>query len=182
MTTLRNAKVVAYLIALIAGVMSYGHQIDLLLLADLGYYAYAVPLTVDLLAFIGAMVRNSDVASEGTRRAALVPLTLAGSMAVAANVAVAHNVVQIVVGVWTVAAYLIAETFVSRLKAKPTPVVEVDDEERAKRSAAARKGAETKRRKRAAAAKTARKPHAPKDSADAARMLAAAGVAPVSPA
>ena len=152
MHTLRNAKIVAYLIALIAGVMSYGHQIDLLLLADLGLYAYAVPLTVDLLAFIGAMVRNSDVASEGTRRAALVPLTLAGSMAIAANVAVAHNTIQAVVGVWTVLAYLIAEYFVSRLKPKAQPVDE-------KRSAAAKKGAETRRKN---AVKRSRKPRAPR--------------------
>jgi hypothetical protein len=193
MNILLIARIGAYLIALVAGAQSYGHQHELLAAASLGtLYAWAVPATVDLLAFLAAMVRNSDVADAGARRAALWTLLLAGSASVAANVAVGENVVQRLVGVWTVAAYLLAEFFVSKLKAKPAPapvvepVVKVVDPIR---SDAARRGAETKRRNRAdaekarrAAARASRTPKAPADTAEAARMLAAAGDAPVSPA
>lgn len=160
---LKTAKFSAYTIALIAGVMSYGHQSTLLLDSDDGIYSYAVPLTVDVLAFISAMVRNSDVADDASRRAAAATLVLAGSMSIAANVAVGENVIQRIVGVWTVAAYLLAEWFVARLKPKPAPAEaeavvedEVDDETAARRSEAARRGAATRRANREAAAKAAR--------------------------
>jgi hypothetical protein len=117
---------VVYLVAFIAGTMSYGHQVALGQHWDFGTltlggleiieYAYLAPLTVDALAFIGQMIRNSDDVEQAARRAALVPLILAGAMSVAANVAMATNVAQVVVGVWTVASYLIAEYFVSRMK------------------------------------------------------------------
>jgi hypothetical protein len=166
MNVLKTAKVSAYTIAVIAGVMSYGHQSTLLLRAHAGLYSYAVPLTVDVLAFISAMVRNADVADETSRRAAAATLGLAGSMSIAANIAVGENLVQRIVGFWTVAAYLLAEWFVSRLKAKPEPVVEpeaeaepvpeVDDEEKARRSERARRGAATREANRQAALAAAR--------------------------
>jgi hypothetical protein len=159
MNVLKTAKVSAYLIALIAGVMSYGHQTTLLLEARAGVYSYAVPLTVDVLAFISAMVRNSDVADETSRKAAAATLILAGSVSVAANIAVGENVIQRIVGFWTVAAYLLAEWFVSRLKAKPVavePEPEVDPEVKARRQAAAQKAAATRKRNAAAAAKAER--------------------------
>jgi hypothetical protein len=159
MNILKTAKVSASTIAVIAGVMSYGHQTTLLLRANGGLYSYAVPFTVDVLAFISAMVRNSDVADDTSRRAASATLLLAGSMSIAANVAVGENVIQRIVGFWTVAAYLLAEWFVSRLKAKPEPVVEpepeaeaaIDAEEQARRSERARRGAATREANRQAA-------------------------------
>jgi hypothetical protein len=164
---LKTAKVSAYTIALIAGVMSYGHQSTLLLDSHAGIYSYAVPLTVDVLAFISAMVRNSDQVDVTTRRAAAALLVLAGSMSIAANVAVGENVIQRIVGVWTVAAYLLAEWFVARLKPAPEPEPEpvedededgdeVDDEEFARRSEAAKRGAATRAANRAAKVKADR--------------------------
>jgi len=122
MNTVRIGKTVVYAVAFIAGTMSYGHQVELGQHWNFGSlfgllpYAFLVPLTVDALAFIGMMVRNSDDVTDGARKGALVPLILAGGMSVAANVAMAQNVAQVVVGVWTVASYLIAEYFVSKLK------------------------------------------------------------------
>jgi hypothetical protein len=166
---LKTAKFSAYTIALIAGVMSYGHQSTLLLDSRAGIYSYAVPLTVDVLAFISAMVRNSDQVDRTTRKAAAALLVLAGSMSIAANVAVGENVIQRIVGVWTVAAYLLAEWFVSRLKPAPEPAPEpveveepddpadeVDAEEFARRSEAAKRGAATRAANRAAKAKAER--------------------------
>ena len=171
MNVLKTAKVSAYTIALIAGVMSYGHQSTLLLDSHAGLYSYAVPLTVDVLAFISAMVRNSDQVDATTRKAAVVTLVLAGSMSIAANVAVGENLVQRIVGVWTVAAYLLAEWFVARLKPAPAPVVvvveveaegegegegEIDDEVRVRRSEAAKRGAATRKANREAQRKADR--------------------------
>lgn len=170
MNVLKTAKASAYTIAAIAGVMSYGHQSTLLLNAHSGAYSYAVPLTVDVLAFISAMVRNSDQVDRTTRKAAAALLILAGSMSIAANVAVGDNVIQRITGVWTVVAYLVAEWFVSRLKPAPAPepepaeveepeddaAPEVDDETFARRSEAAKRGAQTRAANRAAKAKADR--------------------------
>lgn len=142
------AKAVAWLIAAIAATSSYGHQVTLLARADLDPIfgipgEWVTPLTVDSLAIIALVIRMSHDVTERTRKLALIPLILAGSMAIAANVAIAHNVVQVIVGVWTVASYIIAEFFIGmmeRKQAKP----EVDDETKAKRSAAARKAAATR--------------------------------------
>jgi hypothetical protein len=172
MDILKAVKFSAYIIALIAGVMSYGHQATLLLHAHAGVYSYAVPLTVDVLAFIAALMRNSDHVEATSRKAAVATLVLAGAMSIAANIAVGENLIQRIVGFWTVAAYLLAEWFVSCLKAKPAaevvepavveaPVVEavetavvepakpaIDPEVFAKRSEAAKRGAATRAAKR----------------------------------
>jgi hypothetical protein len=175
MNLLKTVKTSAYVIAAIAGVMSYGHQSTLLLRAGSAGYSYAVPLTVDALAFIAALTVNSDAVDKSSRRVAAATLAVAGAMSIAANVAVGENLIQRVVGFWTVAAYLLAEWFVSRLKPKPEPVAEVaveaeteaatttepapevDPEVFARRSEAARRGAATREAKRAAIAATAAK-------------------------
>lgn len=126
MSKVTIAKVVAYLIAFVAAVSSYGHQVHLLELADLDPLfgiipsEWITPATVDSLAIIALMVRTSDTVTVATRRWALVPLVLAGGMSVVANVATARNLVQVVVGVWTVAAYIIAELFVGKMERKST--------------------------------------------------------------
>jgi outer membrane biosynthesis protein TonB len=128
------AKIVGYLIATIAAVSSYGHQVDLLARADLDPLfgiipsEWITPATVDSLAIIALIVRTSPEATKAMKRAALMPLILAGGLSIAANVATAHNVIQVIVGIWTVLAYMIAELFVSRLNSRtanavaPTPV------------------------------------------------------------
>jgi hypothetical protein len=118
------AKAAAYTIAGIAAVSSYGHQVLLLEMADLDPLfglvpsEWITPLTVDSLAMIGLMVRMSETVTESTKRWAMLPLVLAGGLAIAANVATARNIVQIVVGVWTVLAYIVAEIFVSKMERK----------------------------------------------------------------
>jgi len=142
------AKVGAYGIAAVAAVASFGHQVHLLEQADLdplfGFIPseWVTPLTVDLLAMVALAVRTSETVTERTRRAALLPLVLAGGLSVAANVAEARNLVQVVVGVWTVAAYILAELFVQKMErksepAKPTVVKpKLTDAERAARKRA----------------------------------------------
>lgn len=150
------AKIVAWLIAFVAAVSSYGHQVHLLAMADLDPLfglipgEWITPVTVDSLAIIALMVRTSDTVTEATRRWALVPLVLAGGMSVAANVATARNIVQVVVGVWTVAAYIIAELFVGKMERKSATVVEQAPAVQLEEPASAEKSgatASTKRRK-----------------------------------
>lgn len=127
MNRITVAKTAAYVIAGIAAVSSYGHQVHLLSLADLDPLfglvpsEWITPITVDSLAIVALMVRMSDhVVTERTRQMALLPLILAGGLSVAANVALARNPVQIVVGVWTVLAYILAEVFVAKMERKAT--------------------------------------------------------------
>ena len=118
------AKGVAWLIAAIAAISSYGHQVHLLSLADLDPLfgvipsEWVTPVTVDSLAIIALMIRMSPEMTDRTRRLALIPLTIAGAMSIAANVAMARNIIQIVVGVWTVGVYILAELFVGMMERK----------------------------------------------------------------
>ena len=145
------AKPAAYVIAAIAAISSYGHQVHLLELADLDPLfgiipsEWVTPITVDSLAIVALMVRTSDTVTRRTKLWATLPLVLAGGLSVAANVALARNVVQVVVGVWTVAAYILAELFVSRMERKVSAPAEdavakvarkVTDAERAARKRA----------------------------------------------
>ena len=151
MNRITVAKTAAYVIAAIAAISSYGHQVHLLELADLDPLfgiipsEWVTPITVDSLAIVALMVRTSDTVTRRTKLWATLPLVLAGGLSVAANVALARNVVQVVVGVWTVAAYILAELFVSRMERKVSAPAEdavakvarkVTDAERAARKRA----------------------------------------------
>ena len=149
MNKITVAKTAAYVIAAIAVVSSYGHQVHLLSMADLdplfGFIPseWVTPVTVDSLAIVALMVRMSEDVTESTKRWAMLPLVLAGGLSVAANEALARNVVQIVIGAWTVAAYILAELFVAKMerKAQPTQAaakvtVKVTDAEKAARKRA----------------------------------------------
>jgi hypothetical protein len=149
MNRITVAKTAAYVIAAIAVVSSYGHQVHLLSMADLDPLfgivpsEWVTPITVDSLAIVALMVRMSDTVTDSTKRWATLPLVLAGGLSVAANEALARNVVQVVVGAWTVAAYILAELFVSKMERKavapatePTKVIKVTDAEKAARKRA----------------------------------------------
>jgi hypothetical protein len=128
MNRITVAKTAAYSIAGIAAVSSYGHQVHLLGGADLDPLfglipsEWIIPLTVDSLAIVALMVRMESTVTETTRRWALLPLVLAGGLAIAANVAEARNIVQVTVGIWTVLSYIVAEIFVAKMERKATPV------------------------------------------------------------
>ena len=148
MNRITVAKTAAYVIAGIAAVSSYGHQVHLLSLADLdplfGFIPseWVTPITVDSLAIIALMVRMSETVTAATKRMAMLPLVLAGGLSVAANVALARNIVQVVVGVWSVGAYILAEAFVSKMErrvvapATTAKVVAISDREKAARKRA----------------------------------------------
>jgi Protein of unknown function (DUF2637). len=149
MNKLTVAKTAAYVVAAIAAVSSYGHQVHLLSLADLdplfGFVPseWVTPVTVDSLAIVALMVRMSDTVTDATRRWAMLPLVLAGGLSIAANVALARNIVQVAVGVWSVLAYILCEVFVSKMERKASapveesrPVIKVTEAEKAARKRA----------------------------------------------
>jgi len=148
MNRITVAKTAAYVIAGIAAVSSYGHQVHLLGRADLDPLfgiipsEWITPLTVDSLAIVALMVRMEPTAKESTRKWALLPLVLAGGLAIAANVAEARNIIQVTVGVWTVLSYIVAEIFVAKMErkaveaVKPTSVTKLTEAEKAARKRA----------------------------------------------
>lgn len=124
MNRITVAKTVGYTVATIAAASSYGHQVELLARAHLDPLFWVIPTewvtpaTVDSLAIIALIVRTAPIATPAMKRAALLPLILAGGLSIAANVATAHNLVGVIVGVWTVVAYILAELFISKLDSK----------------------------------------------------------------
>jgi len=149
MSKVTIAKGVAWLVAAIAAVTSYGHQVHLLSLADLDPLfgiipgEWITPVTVDSLAIIALMIRMSAEVTDRTRKLALIPLVIAGGMSIAANVAMARNIVQVIVGIWTVGAYILAEIFVGMMERKtaaPAAVVKVTKVTEAEKAARKRAG------------------------------------------
>lgn len=130
MNRITVAKTAAYTIAGIAAVSSYGHQVHLLARAELDPLfglvpsEWITPLTVDSLAIVALMVRMEASVTATTRKWALLPLVLAGGLAIAANVAEAKNVVQVTVGIWTVLSYIVAEIFVAKMERKAAPAAQ----------------------------------------------------------
>ena len=104
-------------------------------------------------------------------------MVFGGALSLAANILHGHTLGDQIYGGLLVVGFIVVERATDHLV--PAPAVKpVDPEVTAKRRAAAAKGAATRRRN----AMAKRRPKAPADSAEAARMPARAGVAPVSPA
>lgn len=115
MNGLKWTRLGAFAIAAGAAGLSYDHQKHLYETNAIGKWSYVVPLIVDVLALLAAVVRNVERVPPKLKRTATWTLAAAGFGSVAANVAVAINPVQVAVGIGTVGAYLLAENFVSAM-------------------------------------------------------------------
>ena len=138
---LRSAKVVkrlAYLIAVIGTVASYGTQVELLQHWGLSTFAYVIPATVDLLAICAAIALQIPGFPTTDRKIAGTILVVAVIVSVAANVTSGHNIGARLAHAWPVVAYLLAELIANRIRmyvarvqaaqaaaAAPAPVVVV---------------------------------------------------------
>ena len=171
---------IVYLFMLGAALISFTHIVDVSHTLGLGWEAYTVPFFIDGFAVLGKIGRSRRFA-ESTRSAGLKVMAAAGLVSLAANVYAGDNLGQRLYGALVVSGFIAAEWYAMKLEAAPPTVAQVDDETRARRSAAARKGAATRRAK-ANAAK--RRPRAPRmvDTVAEAMAEAATAVAPVSPA
>lgn len=164
-------------IMVIAAVISYSHQRHLLLtwgVDDLA--AYALPITVDLLAIICTLAIHTEGVARSGRNAAIVVLIAAGLASGTANFVAGGTFGSKLANVWSVVAYLLAEWVAAKVKTAP-PAVDPKRSEAAKQAAATRKANATRKAK-----PRARQPKAPASVAEANAMLKTAGVAPVSPA
>lgn len=186
MNTYRIVKTLVLLQAIGAAAISFMHIVEVGQRYGLGWQSWVAPFLIDGFAVLGTIGRSASFAP-ATRRVGFRLMLGAGLVSLACNVLAGTNVGQRAFGVLVVAGFVAAEWYASKLAAAPAPVVvvEVDEERAAMLSARAKKGAATRKRNAAAAkkaARSARSPKAPADSSAAARMLANAGPAPVSPA
>lgn len=177
LTAFQRTRFSTTLIMCVAAAVSYGHQRTLLLSWGVDdAAAFAVPLTVDLLAITcNIALHIPDVARRGFWTS-LVVLILAVAVSGTANFIAGGTLGAKFANLWTVVAYLLSEFVTSAVKARTRPKDPV-------RVQAGRKSAVT--RKRTTKSTTTRRPRAPRapaTDAEANAMLEVAGAAPVSPA
>lgn len=123
---IRSANVIgllAYAIALAGVAGSYGTQVGLLLAHGLGWFAWVVPVTVDLLAVCAAMALQLPGLDRGSRKIAGWTLSISVVASVAANVTGAHDVIAAIAHAWPVLAYLLGELLANRVRAYAARVV-----------------------------------------------------------
>jgi len=179
-------RVVVWIFMIGAAVISTRHIVHVSQWLGLGWESYTVPAFVDGIAIVGKISMLPRF-SPAFRRSGFRLLMFGGLLSLAANVTAGHTWGARGFGVLVVAGFMILEshaTKADRTAIAPAPVVEVNEELKAKRHAAAVKGAATRKANKAAAVKASRtrKPKVPATVAEANDMLAAAGVAPKSPA
>jgi hypothetical protein len=109
-------KRLAYLIAAIGTIASYGTQVSLLLDFQVGSFSYVIPATIDLLAICAAIALQIPMIDATTRKIAAYILTTAVIVSVAANVTGGHNLVARLAHAWPVVAYLLAELIANRIR------------------------------------------------------------------
>lgn len=117
---LKAAKVIkkmAYAIAGIGTVASYGTQVTLLLAHEVGNFSYIIPATIDMLAICAAMALQLPGLDLVSRRIAGSVLTVAVVVSVLANVLGAENGIAAVAHAWPVVAYLLGELIANRVRA-----------------------------------------------------------------
>lgn len=110
-------KKIAYGIAAIGTVASYGTQVTLLLANGLGSFSYAIPATIDMLAIAAAMALQIPRLDSVSRKIAGAILTVAVIVSILANVWDAHSPIAAVAHAWPVVAYLLGELLANRVRA-----------------------------------------------------------------
>jgi hypothetical protein len=174
------AKTVSIGFMLGAAAGSFRGEVELSHSLGLGWEAYTVPFLIDGMAVLGLLGRGREFAAS-TQRAGLIIAIAMGTLSLACNILAGHTLGQRLYGALIVGVFLASEWYATKLDKAPAPP-SVSDELRTKRSEAARKAAVTRKANKAKATRKPRTPKAPANSGEAARMLAAAGVAPISPA
>lgn len=106
----------AYTIAAVGTVASYGTQVGLLLAHDVGRFAYILPATVDILAICASLALHLPGLDTVSRRIAGAILLAAVSVSIAANLTGGHDVVSSSAHAWPVVAYLLAELLANRVR------------------------------------------------------------------
>ena len=181
-----SAKLIVWMFVLAAAALS-AHDIVTLFerIGAAAPLSFLAPVFIDGITWLGKLMRSHSL-SKRTNRVGLTYLVLGGSASLAANLTAGETLGMKLLGLLAVTGFILGEIALDKIEPRPADAEPVelnessaDDELRAKRSAAARKGAETRRRN---AAKT-RKPRAPRkakaiDDIEAAYSMPSAPVSP----
>lgn len=175
-------SVVVWMLLLLAAAVSATHIVETARkLGLLDWQAYTTPALIDLVAIVGKL-SMAQCFSPAFRRSGFRLLMVGATLSLACNVYAGDNVGERAFGVLVVGAFMLLEHHATKggRQAVVETTSEVDDATKAKRSAAARKAAETRKRNKA---KAARKPRSPK-AAEVAQLEQVLSLpsAPVSPA
>lgn len=109
-------KKIAYGIAGIGTLASYGTQVTLLLNNEFGMFSYAIPATIDALALGAAMALQIPRLDVVSRRIAGCILMVAVAVSIIANVWEANTGIQAAGHAWPVVAYLLGELLANRVR------------------------------------------------------------------
>jgi hypothetical protein len=115
--TAGHVKKIAYVIAAIGTVASYGTQVTLLLNNHFKLFSYVIPGTIDLLALGAAMALQIPRLDTVSRKIAGAILTVAVVVSIVANVWEAETGIQAAGHAWPVVAYLLGELLANRIRA-----------------------------------------------------------------
>lgn len=110
-------KKIAYGIAAIGTLASYGTQVALLLGYEVGTFSYIIPATIDMLAICAAMALQLTGLDIVSRKISGAVLMVAVIVSIGANIYGAHNAIAAIAHAWPVAAYLLAELIANRVRA-----------------------------------------------------------------
>jgi len=110
-------KKIAYGIAAIGTVASYGTQATLLSNNGLGIFSFVIPATIDMLAIGAAMALQLPKLDSVTRKIAGAILMVAVAVSICANVWDAHSGIAAAAHAWPVVAYLLGELLANRVRA-----------------------------------------------------------------
>ena len=175
-------SVVVWLLLLLAAAVSATHIVETARKLGLhDWQAYTTPALIDLVAIVGKL-SMAQCFSSAFRRSGFRLLMVGATLSLACNIYAGENIGERAFGVLVVGAFMLLEHHATKggRQAVVVTTSDVDEATKAKRSAAARKAAETRKRNQA---KAGRKVRAPK-AADVAALEVAYAMpdAPVSPA
>lgn len=171
-------SVVVWLLLLLAAAVSATHIVETARKLGLhDWQAYTTPALIDLVAIVGKL-SMAPMFSQAFRRSGFRLLMVGATLSLACNVYAGENIGERAFGGLVVGAFMLLEHHATKAgrSAVVEPVETVDEALKAKRSAAARKAAET--RKRNAARKT-RRPRAPKPATTVAAAPTSPGMPPL---
>lgn len=155
-------SVVVWLLLLLAASVSATHIVETARKLGLhDWQAYTTPALIDLVAIVGKL-SMAQCFSPVFRRSGFRLLMVGASLSLACNIYAGDNLGEQAFGVLVVASFMLLEhhaTKGGRQAVVETPL-EVDDALKAKRSASARKAAETRKRNLAKATRRVRAPKA----------------------
>jgi len=176
-----SAKLIVWMFVLAAAALS-AHDIVSLFerIGAQAPLAFLAPVFIDGVTWLGKLMRSHSL-SKRTNRTGLVYLCLGGSASLAANLTAGETLGMKLLGLLAVTGFILGEIALDKIEPRPAETVTtVDDELKAKRSAAALKGAQTRKANKA---KVTRKPRAPRAARTPVEQIEAlTSNAPVSPA